>query len=302
MSRLSGTQHYYRHCRVDLMTEYTICESLASIDSPYMVALARREPYGRIIGEFLEEQGMLRNGCSLCEVGGGYGSLMKGLLESCGHRIGRVCMVDLSLSLLARQRAVLAPWQRRILYVNADVMTQIPALVNVDTLILNEVIGDLDTWEDLDAKSLPDEASRLIDRYDLEIPGDRLFNFNIGAIRLVEEICRKRLPAFISEHSCDCIVPKDMEYLLRGLESSGFPRKISLTGHSEFTIRFSHLIRVAEYWGRTVRTGSLAELVGIRHTPRMNFIFTAGACGTDEQEIIYELLDNIREYRWLLIG
>lgn len=301
MSRLSGAQHFYRHCPVDLMTEYTICESLASTDSPYMTVLEKPEPYGKIIGEFLVRQGVLKDGCSLCEVGGGYGSLMKGLLESYGHRIGRVSMIDLSLPLLERQRAALVPWRHMTLFVNADITIQMPALAKVDTIILNEVIGDLDTWEDLDPERLPDEAARLIEAYDLEVPRDRPFNFNIGALRLVEGICRRGFSAFISEHSCDCLVPRNMEYLLRGLESGGFPRKIRLAGHSEFTIRFSHLIKAATAWGKSVSTGSLAELVGIRHSPRMNFIFTARACGTDEQEIVYEILDHIREYRWLLI-
>jgi hypothetical protein len=33
----------------------------------------------------------------------------------------------------------------------------------------------------------------------------------------------------------------------------------------------------------------------------MRMIFTSRACSTERQEIIFELLDHIREYRWLTI-
>jgi len=38
----------------------------------------------------------------------------------------------------------------------------------------------------------------------------------------------------------------------KGLETDSFPREIKLKEHSEFTIRFSHLIKVAKSWGEKI--------------------------------------------------
>ncbi|MBN2398431.1 MAG: hypothetical protein JXI32_08615 [Deltaproteobacteria bacterium] len=301
MPRLNMTGDYYRNHPVDLLTEYTICESLSYTHSPYMAALERPRSYGALVGEKLRECGLLHRGCRLCEIGGGRGSLMAGLLEEQGNLIDHVLMVDLSLSFLKQQRKRLEPWKERVGFLNTDIGGFLPPLTGQYRVILNEVAGDLDTWADIDSRDLPPPAAILIERYRLAIPRTGFFHFNIGAILLVEELCRRGIPAFITEHACDCLIPRGMEYLSRGLQPDGYPREIRLKGHSEFTIRFDHLIAVARWWGRDVQTGPLIDLVGIGPTPKMRFIFTAGACATDEQEHILELLDHIREYRWLII-
>jgi len=301
MSRLNMTGDYYRNHPVDLLTEYTICESLSSTHSPYMAALERPRSYGALVGEKLRECGLLHRGCRLCEIGGGRGSLMAGLLEDQGDLIDHVLMVDLSLSFLKQQRKRLERWKERVSFLNADIVGFLPPLTEQYRVILNEVAGDLDTWADIDSRDLPSPAAILIERYHLDIPRTGPFHFNIGAILLVEELCRRGIPVFITEHAGDCLIPEGMEYLSRGLQTDGYPREIRLKEHSEFTIRFDHLIAVARWWGRTVQTGPLIDLVGIGPTPKMRFIFTAGACATDEQEHILELLDHIREYRWLII-
>ena len=295
---INDTRHYYRYTSVDLMTEFTICESLSVPDSPYMAALEDPRPYGAIVGEKLG----IKEGCRICEIGGGYGSLMRGLLEKYSDMISHVYMIDLSRFLLKRQRKALKKYSAAITFINGDIRELLPVLSNIDFLIINEMIGDLDTLKELDCDNLPSEASELIEKYNLEIPAKGTFNFNVGAIRIVEEISRRGIPAFISEHSCDPVIPGDMDFLGRGLEKDSFPREIRLAGHSEFTIRFSHLIKVAEAGGRNVAGGSLIDLVGVRRSPKMRFIFTAHAQATDEQAVLYEFLDHVREYRWLLIN
>lgn len=283
------------------MREYTICESLASVDSPYMIALEDPRPYGTIIGDTLKSIGMLTPECTLCEIGGGYGSLMAGLLATHVSSVNNVCMIDLSRYLLERQKKVLAPWSHLITFVLADAMELIPAISRVDVIILNEIIGDLDAWKNVDGGNIPDEIVRFLDRYGLEVPPHGTFNFNMGAVGLIEDICRKGIPVFVAEHASDPIIPPDMAFLGRDLDTDGFPREIRLWGHSEYTIRFSHLIKIAEFWGRNVTGGSLIDLVGVKKSQKMRFIFTSHACATDEHEIIFEFLDHIREYRWLAI-
>lgn len=301
MTRINDTRDYHRHGRIDLMTEFTISESLRSVDSPYSKALKMSHSYGAMVGRKLAEMNLLKQGCRVCEVGGGYGSLMRGLLETYANVIGRVTMIDLSGYLLERQRECLKPWESKVAFVQGDISELIHSLRDVDIMILNEVIGDLDTWTDLSAGELPGEVEKPVSEYGLEIPASGMFHFNIGALRLLEEVCGMGIRAFISEHSSDPVIPPGMDYLARGLTSDGFPREIRLKDHSEYTIRFSHLVRVSEVLGMKVRTGPLLELLGIGDTPGLRFIFTARASAKDEQALILEFLDHVREYRWLTI-
>ena len=302
MSSINETREYHRHYPIGLMTEFTISESLSSVKSPYMIALKEPKSYGAMVGDMLKAKNMLKEGSRICEVGGGYGSLMRGFLEVYSFTAGHVYMVDLSMSLLKKQRRTLETWDDLTTFIHADATELIPGISGVDVIILNEVIGDFDTYKDVERANLPDQVSKLVTQYALDIPDEGSFNFNTGAILMVETICKKGIPAFISEHSSDPIIPRDMEYLGKDLETDSFPREIKLKGHSEFTIRFSHLIKVAEYWGRNISTGSLLDLAGLKKSPRMRFIFNMRASSTDEQEIIFELLDHIREYRWLIIN
>ncbi len=298
---VNKTRDYYRYQPIDLMTEYTICESLSSLNSPYMAALENPHSYGSIVGNRLQEEGILKRGCRVCEVGGGYGSLMKGLLEECSHSVDKVFMTDLSMYLLRKQRETLRQWGSKVTFINGDIGEIVNLFAGMDVIIFNEMMGDLDTWTIDDVKNLPNEIEAFVERYSLEIPAEGPFNFNYGALTIVETLCKRGTKLFIAEHSSDPVIPDAMEYLGKGLASGGFPREIRLKGHSEFTIMFSHLEKVASALGRNISTGSLVDLVGVAATKKMRFIFLARASATDEQEVIYELLDHIREYRWLII-
>jgi hypothetical protein len=283
------------------MTEFTVCESLGSPSSPYLRALGVAKTYGAILGDRLRERGLLREGSRICEIGGGYGSLMRGMLEAHEDLVERVVMVDLSRTLLSRQQRALCSWKDRILYVLADGLEVLPAISGVDFFIVNEMIGDLPVWTDLSPGHLPREASDLVDRYRLVIPERGPFHFNIGAIRLVEAICRKGIPAFLSEHSSDPIIPRDMPFLEKDLDPAGWPREIRLTAHSEYTVRFSHLEQVARAHGRKVQTGALLDFIGYANVDQARFIFNARASATDRQALVFEFLDHVREYRWMTL-
>ncbi|MEA3221628.1 MAG: class I SAM-dependent methyltransferase [Thermodesulfobacteriota bacterium] len=298
---INTTRQYHKTSSIDLMKEFTICESFACLDSPYMIALKEPEPYGALIGKLLIAANILKPGTKILEAGGGYGSLMKGLLGTYLSLIKHAYMIDISKALLNIQRKNLSPWKKFTTFINADITEIIHAISSMDLIILNEMLGDLDTWTGLEAKNLPDDAARMVNNYHLDIPKEGTFNLNMGALSLIEETCRKGIPVFISEHSCDPIIPEDMAFLEKDLELNSFPREIKLYGHSEFTIRFSHLIQVAKAWHRNILTGPVLKLVGLKDSPQMRFIFTMHACATEKQEIIFEILDHIREYRWLVI-
>jgi hypothetical protein len=92
-----------------------------------------------------------------------------------------------------------------------------------------------------------------------------------------------------------------MPFLSHGLALDSFPREIRLSGHMEYTIRFSHLVQIATSYGRKTSTGSLIDLVGMKNSPALRFIFLSNACSTDDQAVTHEFLDHVREYRWLTI-
>lgn len=301
MPTLLDTRQYHLHHPVDLMTEFTVCESLGGSLSPTLRALSLARTYGAILGDRLMGMGLLRKGVRICEIGGGYGSLMRGLLEAHGEKVERVVMVDLSRALIGIQRKALEPWKDRVRFIQGDALEVLPALSGADLFIVNEMIGDLPVWAGLDPKGLPPEARAVIGRYRLAVPEAGPFHFNIGAIRLVEAICRKGAAAFLSEHSSDPIIPREMPFLVKGLAADGWPREIRLTAHSEYTIRFSHLEQVARLLGRHVEAGSLLEFIGYSNAEKARFIFNARACATDEQALTFEFLDHVREYRWLVV-
>lgn len=298
---INSTRGFHRKTPIDLMKELTICETLASRSSPHVKALGLSEGYGSMIGDFLERKGLLTPRASLLEIGGGYGTLMHGLLSSHGHLIHKAFMMDLSPMLLRKQRERLMGFQGKVCFIQTDIHEFPCAKHRLDLIILNEVIGDLDVATDLDPSHLPEEASSLISAYGLEVPGNEEFNLNTGAIRLVEAICSLGAPVFISEHTCDPIIPDSLPYLAEGLSLDSYPREIRLHAHSEYTIRFSHLVKVAQALGRTVQTGSVMELLCIEKQPSWRFIFSCRACATEKHELIYEFLDHVREYRWLII-
>jgi hypothetical protein len=299
---INSTRGFHRATSIDLLKELTICESLGSPKSPYIKALNLGGVYGKLLGDFLVKMGLLEPCSVILEVGGGYGSLMHGLLTSPhGRLIQKAFMMDLSTMLLKKQREMLKAFHDRVSFIQADIHELKGAKGRLDLIIINEVIGDLDTATGLDPYNLPEEVSQLISTYDLEFPSEGTFNFNLGALRLLETICRLGVPTFISEHSCDTIIPPHMPYLAEGLVLDSFPREIPLYAHSEYTIRFSHLIKMASSFGRTIATGALLDILGIEDATALRFIFTSHACSTEKQELIFEFLDHVREYRWLTI-
>lgn len=297
----NSTRGFHRESPIDLMKELTICESLAGSSSPHAKALGLSRGYGSMLGDFLVEKGLLRPGTTVLEAGGGYGTLMSGLLSSHGNLVQRAIMMELSPMLIKRQRLRLRDHLDKVSFIQADIHDLPCVRGGLDLMIVNEVIGDLDVSTGLDPQGLTGEASAVIGMYGLEMPERGRFNLNTGAIRLVETICRLNVPAFISEHSCDPIIPAGLPYLARGLLPCSFPREIRLHAHNEYTIRFSHLIRVAQALGKTTQTGPLIDLLGGEEQPCWRFIFTSGACSTEKQELVYEFLDHVREYRWLII-
>ncbi len=188
---INSTRGFHRANPIDLLKEFTICESLGSRKSPYIKAFNLEKAYGELLGDFLVNMGLLEPYSVVLEMGGGYGSLMHSLLTSPhGRLIQKAFMMDLSTMLLKKQRERLEEFPDKVSFIKADIHDLKGAKGRLDLILINEVIGDLDTATDLDPYNLPEDVSQLITNYGLEIPLQGPFNFNIGALRLLETICR----------------------------------------------------------------------------------------------------------------
>ena len=299
---LNSTRDYHLKSDIDLMREYTINESLSSLSSHYMACIEEPRPFGQIVAEKLKWLGLLKERSIIVEAGGGYGSFMEAMLSSSQGLIKKVIMADLSPALLKKQRKRLEPFMHMVSFINADIHEILPAINGIDLFIMNEVIGDLDTLTGLEPNNLPGEISMLTDKYGLDIPDNGTFSLNIGAIKAVEGSMLEGIPGPIFPSTrATPLCRKACRGLQKGLNLKAGPREIRLFNHSEYTIKFGHLIKVAEHFGRKTLSGSYAELVGLRNRAFYRFMFEVGACSTPEQEIILEFFDHIREYRWLII-
>ncbi len=328
MTRLNRTESFYCADDPSLLWEMTVCQCLASGDSAYAKALTRPASYGRLVGEFLQlEAALPEQPGQIIEVGGGYGSLMAGLLEVVQPR--KITMVDISAFLLQQQQKTLQG--RPIDFVCQDIFSFLPTLQTpVELLIANEIIADLPTvtnirqallqerlpgaetlkpadptaLNDLDAEALLDEVARLTAAYGLDLDDlPEEFNFNLGALLLVEQLGKtgvKRI--FITEHGADTELPYPFSIQLRSYERlSKNPRQIKLKDHDEYTIRFDHLEAAATRLGFSVKRFHLMDLLQVRFDDEINYLLTTGKPTTEEQEILLEFYDHIAEYQGMLL-
>ncbi len=327
MPGLNRTEAFYRSDNPSLLWELTICESLGDGNSACARALEEPAPYGRRLGQFLRRQLRLpTRPATIVEVGGGYGSLMAGLLEVLQPE--RVVMVDISRFLLDLQRQKLGE-NRGIIYVEADVFSYLDQLaVPVELLIANEIIADLPTitglrreqlaplldrargfppLETLDGageEQLLAEAARLVAVYNLEIDDQpEPFNLNAGALRLVEKAAGRQIAhLFLSEHGADTELPYPFSLLLKNYQRwDKNPRRIPLKDHDEYTIRFDHLTAVARQCGYEVDSCHMMEMLGVRFDDEINYLLTTEKPVSEDQEIILEFLEHLAEYQVMLL-
>jgi hypothetical protein len=294
-----------------LFWELTICQSLADPASPYQRALKRPAPYGRLLAGFLVRELGLSPTWSVVEVGGGYGSLMAALLDAVPLR--GVTMVDLSPFFSGRQGEALGgrPGVRLVV---ADAVEYLCGLgESVDLVISNENIGDFPTVTGIRRDELMrtlaagegvgplGEVAAAVRRYGLDISdAPEVFHFNLGAVRFLEALAPVARRVFLSEHSCDPSLPDRYAFLpLPG--GDGYPREIPLKGHSEYTIHFGHLSRVAEALGYRARRLHLAELVGLRTDSALLAMARVRTTASETAEMVHEFCEHVAEYQCLVL-
>lgn len=306
-SGINSTEEYHLRELDSLGWELTVCNALYPPDSPCRKVLRHSRSFGESLHSRLCTLIDFNEIRSVLEVGGGYGFLMKDLLN-CAPLLKPV-MMDISPVLLEKQRVLLG--ESAAGYVRDDFFGQNASFfAGFDLVILNEVVGDFPVAVDLvlpelalgaDAGScVVSIATALIRKYSLEVPTDGPFNFNIGAVQAVEKLCRSGARTFfISEHSCEARTAPAMKGLME-VAGAGFPERIPLKGHDEYTVKFSHLKAVAAAHGYRTTRGQYIDFLEPVIDEHLRFILTSGASTRDEYEIIRHFVYDIQKYEYMV--
>jgi hypothetical protein len=293
----------------------TICQCLARRDSPYQAALRTPAPYGELLAEFLVARVGLSPEWSAVEVGGGYGSLMSAFLGVVPLR--DVTLVDLSPFFLEQQRRALAGHPGAS-FVRSDAVEYFRGRVQpVDLVISNENIGDLRTCVDVRRDGLFEELARgsaraedsvvaavaeKVARYDLDLSdAPERFAFNLGAVEYLEALAPSARAVFLSEHSAEAALPPPFDGFVSPPRSDGYPRRVPLKGHDEYTIKFGHLEVVARRLGYRVERLHLMEFLDLRDDEGVRFMVRAPTIGNEVAEVIHEFYHHVAEYEAMVL-
>lgn len=301
---VSSTADYHRRRLDSLGWELTVCAMLEDPADPCRRILEDDRSYGVHLSKLLSLHLDWESVNGVLEIGGGYGYVMRDFISAHPHI--RATMLDISPYLLERQRETVGTG--RADFVEGDFLEfDSGRLARFDLAILNEIIGDFPALCDLGAEALdgPNDAPevtaarRLFCDYGLDRPVGA-FVFNLGAAQAVEKLCKAGIPAiFISEHSCEAAVPQELRSSI-AMNTPGFPERIRLRGHDEYTVKFSHLERIAKKMGYTCLRGPYADFLRIRWTDEVRFILSSRSA-RDEHEAVRQFVEDLYRYEYLVL-
>ena len=306
--KVHSTKEYHVSGLETLGWELTVCNALHPEGSPLRKILRRDASYGALLSDYLRRFIPMESVKSVLEIGGGYGYLMKDLLER--NAFQKVTMLDISPVLLKAQREMLKDYP--VDYLEEDFLDTDPSrLKAIDAAILNENLGDFPAITELDPDELKGPAADLEEplvkvrtlcrRYGLERPETIPFNLNVGALEAVEKLCTSGIPyIFLSEHSCEAAVPEPYLPFIH-VSSPLNPERIRLKGHDEYSVKFSHLEAVARAFSYVSLRGPLADFIPFDFNPRLRFIMASQAVGKDEYEIIRHFVEDLYQHEYLLL-
>ncbi|MDD4357359.1 MAG: class I SAM-dependent methyltransferase [Smithellaceae bacterium] len=302
---LNTTNDYHIHTLNTLGWELTVCNALQPEDSPCRRILKNRESFGIQLFHSLEKIIPFDHLKSILEVGGGLGYLMRDFLSLAPHL--KATMLDISPFLLQKQKETLNG-----LPVNFREMDflkiSLSDLQSFDLVILNENLGDFPTlvFDESQPKQNDPETIRSIKRmtdymeeFDLEFTPKE--NINIGALEVVEKLCGADIPyIYISEHSCEASM-SNAHFPQHQFTARGVPERITLKGHDEFTVKFSHLQKIARSFRYRVIWGQYIDLFPLDLNDRVKAALQSPTPLNDEQEIIQQFVYDLHKYEYLVL-
>ena len=305
--KLYTAKDYYENSVETLGWELTVCNALYPEGSPLRRILKKNATYGRLLSAYLRRFIPMDEVKGVIEIGGGYGFLMKDLLEENGF--ARVVMLDVSPCLLQKQRELLR--HPCVEFRREDFLETTPAVLEgMDLAVMNENLGDFPVltgvgWEFFSAEEsreepLP-EVHEFFRRYAIQPPVTLPFNLNLGALKAVEKLCLAKTPyIFLSEHSCEASVPEPFRSSVR-VSAPGMPERIRLHGHDEYTVKFSHIETVSRALGYTSVRGPIADFIPFDFDERIRVILKSPFAYKEEHEAIRHFVEDLYQYEYLLL-
>ncbi len=103
---------------------------------------------------------------------------------------------------------------------------------------------------------------------------------------------------FLSEHSCESSIPQELTGLIQ-ISSPGIPQRIKLKGHDEYTLKFSFLEKIANYYGYAIKRGPLADFLVPKITSSLK-LSLASRCEEDEE--ICHFVEDLFLYEYLFLA
>jgi hypothetical protein len=302
---LNSTEDYHVNDLKTLGWELTVCNALYPKSSPCRNVLLSKNSFGVQLYHFLEKLIPMHEVHNILEVGGGMGYLMHDFLSM--NSALSATMLDISPYLLEKQKEILSGFnvsfcQKDILKINPD------DLACFDLVIMNENLGDLPTLvSNLDKNIYAEKESTHFqgrvkyfqEKYLLSFPEDE--NINIGAMEVLDNLCDTKIKyIYLSEHSCEASIPAHLKPYLN-FASSNNPEKITLKGHDEYTIKFSHLQKIAEFYNYKVKRGPFAGFMPLDFNDKVQTALRLETPFTAEQEIIQQFVYDLYKYEYMVI-
>jgi hypothetical protein len=302
---LNTTDDYHIHTLRSLGWELTVCNALYPENSPCRRALKSNASFGEHLFNFLGRFIPLTDLKNILEVGGGLGYLMRDFLALAPHL--QATMLDISPFLLQKQKETLTGFPGNFREMDFLKMAM-SELRSFDFAILNENLGDFPTLvfqQNIPEQNDPDTIRSLNRVADYEKGYSLKFtpyeNINIGALEVVEQLCVAAVPyIYLSEHSCEASV-NHPSYPHLHFTAPGTPERIVLQGHTEFTIKFSHLQTIARAFHYKVFRGQYIDILPIDFNDKVQAALRSSAPLSDRQEILQHFIYDLYKYEYMIM-
>ena len=302
---LNTTEDYHVNNLNSLGWELTVCNALYPDSSPCRNVLLSKESFGVQLYHFLEKLIPLHEVHNVLEVGGGLGYLMHDFLSL--NPALSATMLDISPYLLEKQKEILSGFN--VSFCPKDILKITPNdLTCFDLVIMNENLGDLptlvshpdkNTCTEKESTHLQERVKYFKEKYQLSLPEDE--NINIGAMEVLDKFCQAQIKyIYLSEHSCESSIPAHLKPYLN-FASPKNPEKITLKGHDEYTIKFSHLQKIAEFCNYKVVRGQFADFLPLDFNDKVKTALRLETPFTAEQEIIQQFVYDLYKYEYMVI-
>ncbi len=294
---INDTREYHRKEIDSLSWEVTVCNMMEDKNSLPQSILKKQGTFGNLLLDHIETKYPQHRINHILEVGGGYGYLMRDLLSRVPGV--RAVMLDISPFLLNKQRETLENYDCEFL--EKDLFeTESDFLSRFDTVFLNENPGDFETVSGLSLNGRVNRALEIIEKYQLKRDSDHEIILNTGAIEAVEKLCGAGIGfIYLSEHSSESRAPGELEEVL-GVKPYGNPEPIELKGHTEYTIRFSDLVTVAEKHNYSVERGCFADIIKPDLSEELMTLLRS-SISSDKNEIIQHFVYDLYKYEYLIL-